>query len=182
MPTINAFRVHKPGGPNALEFEAVALPDPGDGEVRVRHTAVGLNYIDTYHRSGLYPIPLPSGIGVEAAGIAEAIGEGVSDIQQGDRVAYATGPLGAYSEANNVAAGRMVKVPETVTDEQAAAVMLKGMTVHYLLHATYQVKPGDTILAHAAAGGVGLLMCQWAKALGATVIGTVGSLDKADLA
>jgi NADPH2:quinone reductase len=150
--------------------------------VRVRQTAVGLNYIDTYHRSGLYPLQFPSGLGLEAAGVVEEVGEGVSSLKVGDRIAYGTGPIGAYAEMRNLPANRLVKLPSSISDETAAGMMLKGMTARYLLRATYVVKPGDTILLHAAAGGVGLIMSQWAKALGATVIGTVGSDAKADIA
>jgi NADPH:quinone reductase len=158
------------------------LPPPGPGEVRIRHTAIGLNYIDTYHRSGLYPLKLPSGVGLEAAGEVEAVGEGVTQLKVGDRVAYGNGPIGAYSEARNAPANRVSKIPDGISDETAAAMMLKGMTVRYLLRETYKVASGETILIHAAAGGVGLIACQWANALGATVIGTVGSEQKAELA
>jgi len=150
--------------------------------VRVRQTAVGLNYIDTYHRSGLYPLQFPSGLGLEAAGVVEEVGEGVSSLKVGDRIAYGTGPIGAYADMRNLPANRLVKLLPSISDETAAGMMLKGMTARYLLRATYVVKPGDTILLHAAAGGVGLIMSQWAKALGATVIGTVGSDAKADIA
>jgi NADPH2:quinone reductase len=155
---------------------------PGPGQVRVRQTAVGLNYIDTYHRSGLYPLQFPSGLGLEAAGVVKEVGEGVSSLKVGDRIAYGTGPIGAYAEMRNLPANRLVKLPSSISDETAAGMMLKGMTARYLLRATYAVKPGDTILLHAAAGGVGLIMSQWAKALGATVIGTVGSDAKVDVA
>jgi NADPH2:quinone reductase len=178
----NAIRVHETGGPDALTWEAVELPAPGPGEVVLRHTAIGLNYIDTYHRSGLYPQPLPTGIGSEAAGIVEALGPGVSDLAPGDRVAYASGPLGAYAERRVAPADRLVRIPDEITDEQVASMMLKGMTAQYLLKRTYQVKPGDTILVHAAAGGVGLILSQWARHLGARVIGTAGSDEKAALA
>lgn len=178
----HAIRMHKTGGPEVLTWEEVSLPKPGPGEVRIRHTAIGLNYIDTYHRSGLYPLPLPTTIGSEAAGIVEEVGPGVTDLKAGDRVAYGGGPLGSYAEARNVAADRLVPLPAGISDEQAAAMMLKGMTVQYLIRRTYRVKSGDTILIHAAAGGVGLIASQWAKHLGATVIGTVGSDDKAKLA
>ena len=163
-------------------MDDVALPPPGPGEVRIKHTAIGLNYIDTYHRSGLYPLPLPSGIGLEAAGVVEEVGQGVTGLKSGDRVAYGTGTPGAYAEARNFPANRLVKLPDSISDETAAGMMLKGMTVRYLLRATYVVKPGDTILMHAAAGGVGLLLTQWAKALGARVIGTVGSAAKIEVA
>lgn len=175
----HAIRFHQTGGPEVLQWESVVLTPPAAGEARVRHHAVGLNYIDTYHRSGLYPVPLPSGIGLEGAGVVEAVGEGVTEVAPGDRVAYAGGPLGAYAEARNMPAQRLVKLPEALSFEQGAAMMLQGLTAQYLLRRTYRVQPGDTILIHAAAGGVGLIVCQWAKALGATVIGTVGSDEKA---
>ena len=177
-----AIRFHQTGGPGVLQMDDVALPPPGPGEVRIKHTAIGLNYIDTYHRSGLYPLPLPSGIGLEAAGVVEEVGQGVTGLKSGDRVAYGTGTPGAYAEARNFPANRLVKLPDSISDETAAGMMLKGMTVRYLLRATYVVKPGDTILMHAAAGGVGLLLTQWAKALGARVIGTVGSAAKIEVA
>ena len=177
-----AIRFHQTGGPDVLQMDDVALPPPGPGEVRIKHTAIGLNYIDTYHRSGLYPLPLPSGIGLEAAGVVEEVGQGVTGLKSGDRVAYGTGTPGAYAEARNFPANRLVKLPDSISDETAAGMMLKGMTVRYLLRATYVVKPGDTILMHAAAGGVGLLLTQWAKALGARVIGTVGSAAKIEVA
>lgn len=176
------IRFERTGGPEVLQWVEAEVPAPAVGEVRLRHHAVGLNYIDTYHRSGLYPVPLPSGIGLEAAGVVEAVGEGVSDLLPGDRVAYAGGPLGAYSEIRNIPADRLVKLPDALSFEQGAAMMLQGLTAQYLLRRTYRVQPGDTILIHAAAGGVGLIVCQWAKALGATVIGTVGSDEKAELA
>ncbi|MBV8650731.1 MAG: quinone oxidoreductase [Alphaproteobacteria bacterium] len=178
----HAIRMQKTGGPEVLHWEEISLPKPGQGEVRIRHTAIGLNYIDTYHRSGLYPLPLPTTIGSEAVGVVEEVGPGVTDLKVGDRVAYGGGPLGSYAEARNVAADRLVPLPDGISDEQAAAMMLKGMTAQYLIRRTYVVKPGDTILIHAAAGGVGLIVCQWAKHLGATVIGTVGSDEKAKLA
>ncbi len=178
----HAIRFHRTGGPEVLQWEAIDVPSPAQGEARVRQHAVGLNYIDTYHRAGLYPAPLPSGIGLEAAGVVEAVGEGVDDLAPGDRVAYAGGPLGAYAELRNMPADRLVKLPGPVSFEQGAAMMLQGLTAQYLLRRTYRVQPGDTILIHAAAGGVGLIVCQWAKALGATVIGTVGSDEKAELA
>lgn len=176
---IHAIRFHRTGGPEVLQWEAVELPAPAAGEVRVRHHAVGLNFIDTYHRSGLYPLPLPSGLGMEGAGVVEAVGEGVTELQVGDRVAYTSGPLGAYAEARNIEARHLVRLPEAITFEQGAAMMLQGVTAHYLLHSTYPVQAGETILVHAAAGGVGSILVQWAKLLGATVIGTVGSDDKA---
>ncbi len=180
--TINAIGFEKTGGPEVLTWQTRDLPAPAAGQVRVRHTAVGINYIDTYHRSGLYPVPLPSGIGLEAAGVVEAVGDGVETWKPGDRVAYGTGPIGAYSEAANCPADRVVAIPPGVSDDMAAAIMLKGMTVQYLLRRTYPVQAGETILVHAAAGGVGLLACQWANHLGATVIGTVGTDEKAALA
>lgn len=179
---MRAIQMQKPGGPEVMDLVEIDLADPGAAELRVRHTAIGLNYIDTYHRSGLYPLPLPSGIGLEAAGIVEACGSDVTGFSVGDRVAYGTGPIGAYAEARNVPASRVVKLPDSIGDETGAAMMLKGMTVRYLLRETYEVQPGDTILWHAAAGGVGLIACQWAKALGVTVIGTVSSDEKAELA
>ena len=182
MSSIHAIRFAATGGPEVLQWQAVESGQPGPGEARVAHRAVGLNYIDTYHRSGLYPLPLPSGLGLEAAGVVEAVGEGVADIAVGDRVAYAGGPVGAYSQARLMPADRLVKLPDAISFEQGAAMMLQGMTAQYLLRRTYRVQPGDTILIHAAAGGVGLIVCQWAKALGATVIGTVGSEAKAELA
>jgi len=177
----HAIRFAKTGGPEVLEWQTTEVGKPGPGQVRLRHTAVGLNYIDTYQRSGLYPMPLPSGLGSEAAGVIEEVGAGVADLKPGDRVAYAGGPLGAYSEARVMPADRLVPVPSGISDQQAAAMMLKGMTAWYLIRRTHAVKPGETILIHAAAGGVGLIVCQWAKHLGATVIGTVGSDDKAEL-
>jgi NADPH2:quinone reductase len=178
---MKAIRFEQTGGPEVLQFVDVDLPAPGRGIARVKHTAVGVNFIDTYHRTGLYKLPLPSGLGSEAAGVVEAVGEGVISVKPGDRVAYA-GAMGAYAEANNVPAERLVKIPEGVSDETAAAAMLKGMTAQYLLKRTYPVKRGETILFHAAAGGVGLIAGQWAKHLGATVIGTVGSDEKVALA
>ena len=178
----HAIRFHQTGGPEVLSWEEVEVGAPGPGEARVRHHAVGLNFIDVYHRNGLYPVALPSGIGMEGAGVVEAVGEGVADLAPGDRVAYAGGPLGAYAEVRCLPAHRLVKLPESITFQQGAAMMLQGLTTQYLLRRTYPVKAGDTILVHAAAGGVGLIACQWAKALGATVIGTVGSDAKAELA
>jgi NADPH:quinone reductase len=177
-----AIRVHTPGGPEALVYEKVETPHPGPGEVLVRHTAIGVNYIDVYHRSGIYPLPAPFTPGLEAAGIVEEVGEGVKDFKKGERVAYAMIPVGAYAQFRIMPHYRLIKIPKGVTEEQAAAGLAKGMTVEYLLHRTYKVKPGDTILLHAAAGGVGLIACQWARHLGATVIGTVGSTEKAELA
>jgi NADPH2:quinone reductase len=179
---MKAIRFAKAGGPEVLSLEDVELTPPSAGQVRVRHKAIGVNFIDTYHRTGLYPLPLPSGIGVEAAGVVEALGPNVTSLKLGDRVGYCGGPVGAYAEASNVAAERLVKLPSGVSDEQAAAAMLKGMTAQYLLKRTFAVKAGQTILFHAAAGGVGLIACQWAKHLGASVIGTVGSDEKVELA
>jgi NADPH2:quinone reductase len=178
---MKAIRLETTGGPEVLKLEDVDLSAPGPSQVRVRHTAIGVNFIDTYHRSGLYKLPLPSGLGSEASGIVEALGDGVTTLKRGDRVAYA-GTLGAYAEANNVPADKLVKLPDGVSDETAAAAMLKGMTAQYLLMRTYAVNPGETILIHSAAGGVGLIAAQWAKHLGATVIGTVGSDEKVALA
>ena len=178
----NAIRIHEHGGPEVMKWEAIEVGNPGEIELRIRHTAIGLNYIDTYHRTGLYKIPLPSVIGREGAGVVEAVGAGVTDIKIGDRVAYASAPIGSYAEARLIAADRVVKIPDAVSDQQAASMMLKGMTAQYLIRRSHVVKPGDTILFHAAAGGVGLILCQWAKHLGATVIGTVGSEEKAVLA
>ena len=177
-----AIRIHTPGGPEAMKWEEVAVGDPGQGEARVRHTAVGVNYIDTYHRSGLYKVPLPSGLGSEGAGVVEAVGAGVDGVKPGDRVAYCGGPLGSYSEARVMPADRLVKLPDGISDRVAATLMLKGLTTQYLFRQIYKLKAGDTILFHAAAGGVGLIACQWARALGVTMIGTVGSDEKAELA
>ena len=178
----HAIRIHQTGGPEVLSWEPVEVPSPAAGEIRIRHTAVGLNSIDVYFRTGLYAAPLPLIPGFEAAGVVEAVGEGVTRFKTGDRVAYSSGPVGAYAEVRNLAADRVVAIPDGVSDAEAAAMMLQGMTAEYLLRRTYKVKPGDTILIHAAAGGVGLIACQWAKHLGATVIGTVGSDEKAELA
>jgi NADPH2:quinone reductase len=179
---VKAIRIETTGGPEVMRLADVDLPPPGQGEVRVRHKAIGLNFIDTYHRTGLYPVPLPSGIGLEAAGVIEEVGPGVKGFKPGDRIAYGSGPIGAYSEARNIPTTKIVKLPKAISDETAAAMMLKGMTARYLLRATYKVKRGDTILFHAAAGGTGSIACQWAKALGAAVIGTVGSEEKAAIA
>src|SRR5215468_4689522 len=178
----HAIRFHKPGGPDVLVWEEVNVGKPGSGQVRVRHTAVGLNFVDIYNRSGLYPLQLPSGLGGEAAGVVEEAGPGVADFKPGDRIAYGAAPIGAYSEARLIPADRLLKVPDGVDDKAAAAMMLKGLTAQYLIRQTYRVKAGDTILLHAAAGGVGLILSQWAKHLGATVIGTVGNDEKAALA
>lgn len=161
-----------------MRFVDVDLGKPGEGQIRLRHTAIGLNYIDTYHRSGLYPQPMPSGIGLEAAGVVEELGQGVKGLKVGDRIAYGTGPIGAYAEVRNMPANRVIKIPKSISDETAAGMMLKGMTARYLLRAVYKVKRGETILLHAAAGGVGQILSQWAKALGVKVIGTVGSAPK----
>ncbi|MGP1253981.1 MAG: quinone oxidoreductase family protein [Kiloniellales bacterium] len=178
----HAIRIEQTGGPEVLRWMQTEVGAPGEGEVRLAQTAVGLNYIDVYHRSGLYPMDLPSGIGLEAAGRVEAVGPGVTDLKEGDRVAYASPPIGAYAEARLIPADRLVKLPEEIDDRLAAAMMLQGMTVQYLIRRTYKVKAGETVLFHAAAGGVGLIACQWLKDLGATVIGTVGSDAKAELA
>ncbi|GAB3626005.1 quinone oxidoreductase [Pandoraea terrae] len=177
-----AIRITENGGPEVMQYVDVEVGDPGPGEARVRHHTVGLNYIDVYFRTGLYPQPLPGGLGMEAAGVVEAVGAGVTHVKPGDRVAYASRPPGAYAEARVMPADSLVKLPDAIDFDQAAAMMLQGMTAQYLLRRTYPVKASDTILIHAAAGGVGLIVCQWAKALGATVIGTVGSDEKADLA
>ena len=178
----HAIRIHETGGPEVLCWEEVGAGETAPNEARVRHAAVGLNFIDIYHRSGLYPLPLPSGLGLEGAGVVEAVGSAVTDLRPGDRVAYAGGPPGAYAEVRNIPADRLVKLPDGIDFRTAAAMMLQGMTAQYLLRRTYRVQPGDTILIQAAAGGVGLIVCQWAKALGATVIGTVSSDEKAALA
>jgi NADPH2:quinone reductase len=177
-----AIRIHKHGSPEVLQYEDVTVGDPGPGQARIRQTAIGLNFIDTYHRSGLYQLQMPSGIGLEGAGVVEAVGSGVSWLKAGDRVAYAGGPPGAYAELRLVPADRLVKVPQGISDRTAAAMMLKGLTTQYLIRSTYRVQAGQTVLFHAAAGGVGLIACQWLKALGVTVIGTVGSEEKAKLA
>ncbi len=176
-----AIRIHETGAPEVLRWEQVEPGTPGPGEVLVRNTAVGLNYIDTYHRSGLYPVPLPATLGMEGAGVVEAVGPKVKEFRPGDRVAYAQ-PIGAYAEVCIRPAERLVKIPAGVADATAAAMMLKGLTAQYLLRRTYRVKKGDAILVHAAAGGVGQILCQWGKHLGAVVIGTVGSEEKAALA
>jgi len=179
---MKAIRFAKTGGPEVLELQEVELPPPGPGQVRVRHTAIGVNFIDTYHRSGLYPAPLPATLGGEAVGVVEALGEGVTGFKPGDRVGFCTFAFCAYAQESNVPADRLVKLPQGVSDEVAAAAMLKGMTAQYLLKRTFAVQKGHTILWHAAAGGVGLIACQWARHLGATVIGTVGSDEKVALA
>lgn len=179
---VHAIRIHEAGGPDKMKWEEVEVGAPGPGQIRLKNSAAGLNYIDTYHRTGLYKLPLPLTLGMEGAGTVTAIGEGVTDIKVGDRVAYASAPLGSYSEERLMQADRVVVLPAGISDQTAAAIMLKGMTTEYLVQRTYKIKVGDTVLFHAAAGGVGLLFGQWAKALGATVIGTVGSEDKAKLA
>ncbi|MCW5729584.1 MAG: quinone oxidoreductase [Alphaproteobacteria bacterium] len=179
---VKAVRFHQTGGPEVLKYEDVEVGAPGPGQALVRHSVIGVNYIDTYHRSGLYPLSLPSGVGVEGAGIVEAVGPGVTHVKQGDRVAYAGGPPGSYAEARLIPADRLVIPPKEIDDRTAAAMMLQGLTVQFLIKRCYPVKAGETVLIHAAAGGVGLIVCQWAKALGATVIGTVGSDEKAALA
>lgn len=178
-----AIRIHETGGPEVLRWEEVEVGRPGPGEARIRQTAIGLNFIDTYHRSGLYPLPsLPATLGMEGAGVVEEVGPEVNEVKVGDRVAYAARPVGAYAEVRLMPAHRLVVLPDDISDVQAAGMMLKGMTTEYLVRRTYQVQAGDAILVHAAAGGVGLILCQWAKHRGATVIGTVGTEEKATLA
>ena len=178
-----AIRIHAHGGPEAMHWEDVPTPEPGPGEALVQHTAVGLNYIDVYFRTGLYKIPsLPAILGMEAAGVVRAVGPGVTAVAEGDRVAYATAPIGAYATDRVIAADRLVKLPDGVDDRTAAAMMLQGMTAQYLIRRTHRVKAGDTIVVHAAAGGVGLILCQWAKHLGAAVVGVVSTEEKAELA
>lgn len=178
----HAIRIHEYGGPEVLQFVEVDVPEPGPGEARIRHTAIGLNLIDTYHRSGLYPDPLPGGLGSEAAGVVDAVGADVTSVAPGDRVVYTGRPADSYSEFRNFPAERLVPVPDELDDEQAAAVLLKGLTAWYLLHRSYPVRPGDDVLLYAAAGGVGLLATQWARHLGARVIGVVSTDEKALLA
>jgi NADPH2:quinone reductase len=178
MAKTQAIRFHQTGGPEVLRLEEIEVADPGPGEARVRHAAVGVNFIDVYHRTGLYPLPLPAGLGVEAAGVVDATGAGVTHVRAGDRVAYVTS-AGSYAQARVVAADRLVKLPDGVDDRAAAGMMLKGLTVRSFVRRTYAVKRGDAVLVHAAAGGVGLIMTQWLKAIGATVIATVGSDEKA---
>ena len=177
-----AIRIHQVGGPEVMRLEEIAVGDPAPGEARVRHAAIGLNYIDVYHRSGVYPLPLPAGLGLEGAGVVEAVGAGVTVVRPGDRVAYAGGPVGAYCQVRCLPADRLLLLPDSLDFKTGAAMMLQGLTSAYLLRRTYRVQPGDAVLIHAAAGGVGLIACQWAKALGATVIGTVSSEAKAALA
>jgi len=173
-----AIRIERVGGPEVLQLQDVELPPLRPGEARVRHTAIGVNFIDVYHRTGLYKLPLPSGVGMEGTGVVESVASDVTRVAPGDRIAYASGPVGAYSEAANVNVSRVVKLPDGVPDDIAAATLLKGLTAHYLLRRTHVVKPGEHILFHAAAGGVGMIAVQWAKALGAVVIATVGSPEK----
>ena len=177
----HAIRIHRTGGPEVLSWDAIEVGSPGPGEARVRHAAVGLNFIDTYHRSGLYPLPLPAVLGSEGAGVVTAVGPGVTEVKEGDRVAYA-GPVGAYAEERLVAAHRLVPLPPEVDETTAAAAMLKGMTARYLLRRTHRLAAGETVLLHSAAGGVGLIAAQWARSLGAPVIGTVSTDEKAELA
>jgi NADPH2:quinone reductase len=177
----HAIRMHKTGGPEVLKYEEVPLQSPKAGQIRIQQTAVGLNFIDTYHRSGLYPLDLPATIGMEAAGVVDAVGRGVKGLKEGDRIAYCTIP-GSYTDVRVVPANRVVKLPSWISDQQAAAMMLKGLTAEYLIRRTYRVQKGDTVVFHAAAGGVGLIACQWLKQLGVKVIGTVGSDAKAKLA
>ena len=178
----HAIRIHEYGGPEVLKWEEVELAKPGEGEAQIRHTAIGLNLIDTYHRTGLYPMDLPVGLGSEAAGIVEAVGDGVTDVAVGDRIVYTGMPIGSYAEHRNFAASRLVKIPDGISDEVAAAVLLKGLTAWYLLRRSYRVQEGDPVLLYAAAGGVGSLASQWANQLGATVIGVVSTDKKAELA
>ena len=178
----HAIQLHETGGPEVMKWEAVDVPAPGPGEALLRQTVVGLNYIDTYQRKGAYPVPLPGSIGMEATGVVEAVGEGVTRVKAGDRVGYVMGPAGAYAERRVYPAGRLILLPDDIDDRTAAAMMLKGLTAAYLTHRTYKVQAGDTVLFHAAAGGVGLIICQWLNQLGATVIGTVSTEEKAALA
>lgn len=178
----NAIRIYEYGGPDVLQWEEVDLADPAKGEARIRHTAIGVNFIDVYHRTGLYPTALPNGLGSEAAGIVEAVGPGVNEVAIGERVVYTGRPNDAYSERRNFNAAELVPIPESVSDEVAAATLLKGLTAWYLLHHSYRVQAGDPILLYAAAGGVGSIASQWARKLGATVIGVVSTAEKAELA
>jgi NADPH2:quinone reductase len=179
---VKAIRIHQTGGPEEMRLEEVELGAPGEGEVTLRNKACGVNFIDTYHRTGLYPITLPSGIGLEASAVVEAVGSGVTDLKVGDRVAYCSAPIGAYAEARNYPAARLIKVPEAIDDKTAAAMMLQGMTAEYLIRRTYPVQKGDIVLLHAAAGGVGQIATQWLRELGATIIGTAGSPEKLKIA
>ena len=176
------IRFHETGAPDVLKYETIDLPPPGPGEARVQHSAIGVNFIDTYHRTGLYPMPLPSPIGKEGAGLVEAVGEGVTEVVPGDRVVYCDGPLGSYASERNIAAKFLVKLPQHVSEQHIAAGFLRAMTVEYLFNRTKKLQKGDTILFHAAAGGVGLIAAQWARAMGVNMIGTVSSEDKAKLA
>ena len=178
----NAIRFHQTGGPEVLKFEQVEVGDPGPGQVRVRHTGIAVNFIDIYFRTGRYPAPLPAGLGSDAVGVVEAVGEGVSFLAEGDRVGYLLGPLGAYSERRVMPAEVLIKIPDGIDDETASTLIMKGLTAQYLFRQVYPLKAGDTILYHAAAGGVGLIACQWARAIGVTMIGTVGSDEKAEIA
>jgi len=180
--TVRAIRLHEFGSPQVMRLESVELPEPAAGEARVRHSAIGFNFIDIYQRRGTYPLPAGTGLGFEAAGVVEAVGPGVTDVAVGDRVAYMNAGLGAYAEGRNVAVDKLVRLPDNVSDEQAAATIFKGMTAQYLVRHTHAVKPGDTVLVHAAAGGVGQILSGWAKALGARVIGTAGSAAKCERA
>jgi NADPH2:quinone reductase len=182
MSRVNAVRIHKNGGPEELRYEAVEIAEPGPGEARVRHTAIGLNFTDIHHRTGRYPLPLPHVIGMEAAGVIEAVGDGVTEVKVGDRVAYASDRPRAYAQATVMPVWRLVRLPDAIDDETAAALMLKGLTAQYLIRGAYPIRAGETILIHAAAGGVGLIMCQWARHLGVRVIGTVSTEEKATLA
>src|SRR5262245_11694083 len=181
LPMPHAIRIHAYGGPEVMKWETVDVGDPGPGEARIRHTAIGLNYIDVYERTGLYPLKLPAILGREAAGVVEAVGSGVKHLSVGDRVAYTAGNSGSYSEVRNATAERLVRIPDAIDDRTAAAMMLKGLTAQILLRQTHRVREGDVLLIHAAAGGVGLIAVQWARHLGATVIAVVGSKPKADL-
>lgn len=178
----HAIRFHETGSPDVLKYESIDPPPPGPGEARVRHSAIGVNFIDTYHRTGLYKVPLPSGIGKEGAGIVEAVGEGVTVVTPGDRVVYCDGPLGSYASERNLPASVLIKLPQYVSEQHIAAGFLRAMTVEYLLNRTYKCKAGDTILFHAVAGGVGLIAAQWCRAIGVNMIGTVGSDEKGKLA
>lgn len=180
--TTKAWRFHKTGGIDVLQYEQISLPAPAENEVQIRHTAIGVNYIDTYHRTGLYPLPLPSGIGIEGTGVVTAVHETVSSLKVGDRVAYAGGPLAGYSEVRNIPARQLIKIPDGVNEQHVAAGFLRALTVEYLFNRSFPLKGGETILFHAAAGGVGLIACQWAKAMGVNLIGTAGSDDKCALA
>ena len=181
MPKIQAIRIEETGSPDVLQLKTIDTPQPGPGEVRVRHNAIGVNFIDTYHRTGLYPVPVPCGLGLEAAGTVDATGPDVSDFEPGQRVAYCSGPVGAYADAHVVKADRLVKLPDTITDDQAAASLLKGLTVQYLIRQIHACGPDETVLFHAGAGGVGQIAIQWLKHLGTEVITTVGSQEKAEI-